>query len=681
MKKHTPAIWIEGLSLLSLPTILTIAYKNKGAKVRFLKSKTIIYQVMKVLEKIGIIPVKISQVTCSLGDMWIDNQSMAMKCRFDLSAMAHKAFQVIKERHLFRNLYKILPEEKLDLFFEQEIRDEIRPTVNLLQIAHWHKSRRNDAYTNNIILYPDCGLAYALRKVWPDGDISLVSYRSINFKYIKKRIKHLLFGRRLMVGSNCPEMRDRLQRKDFTESNYRIGLHYVEGIDLERRSDIFWYSSSDIAPDRILAYFDLNKSLREPVQENTLKRIERMRMQWVALQRSALGNPAKCIWRDIKNITRIKEDMKTLKVKGRARSDLDSWISNAAKGLISSIERWMVFYKFFNIKIVFDMSMGGELSEKFAQSIAMAFVGGIRVGVQRSILMFTENKPYLRFNTNHIFFTLSKLTNIHKGTSNIIEKFIISGYPFDQVFYRGSLRNNPRDQLKNGDKKFVVALFDEVYGGGDSRTTRNMTVEFYRKFLEWLIEDEEIAIISKEKDPDVFERLTEIHDLVAQAKTTGRYIRLENPRGRLPSDASYGADIAVGIELSTAVAEAVISGCKGVFCDSAKHLFHPFYKWGRDKVVFDDIDRLMTALKRYKDNREAKPKLGDWSSHLEDLDTFRDGKAGERIGSYLRWLLVSLDKGKTRDEAMQYADMLYTEKWGGDKIIDMRSRKEPIHVG
>jgi hypothetical protein len=88
-------------------------------------------------------------------------------------------------------------------------------------------------------------------------------------------------------------------------------------------------------------------------------------------------------------------------------------------------------------------------------------------------------------------------------------------------------------------------------------------------------------------------------------------------------------------------------------------------------VIFDDIDRLIIALKRYKENPEIKSKLGDWSSYIDKLDPFRDGRGGERIGAYMQWLLESFDKGKSRDDAIQYANKLYAEQWGEDKVINM----------
>jgi hypothetical protein len=60
--------------------------------------------------------------------------------------------------------------------------------------------------------------------------------------------------------------------------------------------------------------------------------------------------------------------------------------------------------------------------------------------------------------------------------------------------------------------------------------------------------------------------------------------------------------------------------------------------------------------------------LGEWAEHIDELDPYRDGRGGERIGTYMRWLLESFDKGKTREGAIGNANKLFAESWGADKI-------------
>ena len=53
---------------------------------------------------------------------------------------------------------------------------------------------------------------------------------------------------------------------------------------------------------------------------------------------------------------------------------------------------------------------------------------------------------------------------------------------------------------------------------------------------------------------------------------------------------------------------------------------------------------------------------------LDEIDPFRDGRAAERIGTYLKWLLDDFKVGLPREIAMGNAAERYCKIWGKDKI-------------
>ena len=89
-------------------------------------------------------------------------------------------------------------------------------------------------------------------------------------------------------------------------------------------------------------------------------------------------------------------------------------------------------------------------------------------------------------------------------------------------------------------------------------------------------------------------------------------------------------------------------------------------------ISFPDFDEMISTLKAYKNDPSTNPHLGDWSANEDELDSFKDNKGGERIGTYMRWLLENFDKGKSREEAIENANKLFAESWGMDKVIGMR---------
>ena len=59
----------------------------------------------------------------------------------------------------------------------------------------------------------------------------------------------------------------------------------------------------------------------------------------------------------------------------------------------------------------------------------------------------------------------------------------------------------------------------------------------------------------------------------------------------------------------------------------------------------------------------------EWSSIIDDLDPFRDGKAALRMGNYLKWLIQGFEEGLDKDAVMADAAENYRKQWGNDKVL------------
>ena len=59
---------------------------------------------------------------------------------------------------------------------------------------------------------------------------------------------------------------------------------------------------------------------------------------------------------------------------------------------------------------------------------------------------------------------------------------------------------------------------------------------------------------------------------------------------------------------------------------------------------------------------------------LDELDPFRDGRAAERMGTYLQWLLEGFRAGLDRETVMADAAERYTAAWGKDKVMQVNAR-------
>ena len=89
----------------------------------------------------------------------------------------------------------------------------------------------------------------------------------------------------------------------------------------------------------------------------------------------------------------------------------------------------------------------------------------------------------------------------------------------------------------------------------------------------------------------------------------------------------------------------------------------------KNKVIFKNWEDTIDALMEHLQTPNGIPGFGDWSPIINDLDPFRDGKAAQRIGNYLNWLIQGFEKGLDKEEIMDNAAERYKKEWGHDKVI------------
>ena len=137
-----------------------------------------------------------------------------------------------------------------------------------------------------------------------------------------------------------------------------------------------------------------------------------------------------------------------------------------------------------------------------------------------------------------------------------------------------------------------------------------------------------------------------------------------------PSVAARASDLAVHGHLwaGTAAVEAVLAGTPTLLMDRDGWTVSKLYQLGIGRVVFQEWSELWRACLVHWSQTDGLPGFGNWDSMLEELDPFRDGRAAERMGSYIRWLLEALEGGLDRDRAIEEAAERYGRQWGSDKV-------------
>lgn len=592
------------------------------------------------------------------------------------SEIAIKIFQIIKDCDIYKEIENNIKSPKVSLYFQKMIKLEIYPVIVKLCVLRWYK-RNNLGHKieEETISIPAEGIFNYLHKVWPDKMFTLKIEKRVkkfNVNYCKYLCQVYLKKNARTVVDKFFAIYNKLKYpnafSEFSTQNH-IALQYTEGLDLQRRSDMVWFPKSGIDPERVLVYFDATESTTgKPISRSVLDAIEELGMKWVHLRNGIIERCDMPAW-----YPPVLCDNSSIVLKLNAKSSEEKWIAKIGRTLLKDVKYWLAFYKQFNIKVNFIISEGTP--KYIAQSIAIKQCKseeGVLVFKQRSE-MFWPSQSLLGHYPSDIFFSWTPRTETYNTPNvNKIQNIVSVGYPNDFIFKRKLIEaHKTRKELRSNGVSFIISLFDNVYGPVYS-ISQDVMEKFYLVFLEWLLNDKSVGLIIKTKKPHVINGLSKIQNLFKESETTGRCIYLGNDWGRLPVDAAMLSDVAVGIGISSAIIESAIAGCKGIHCDLTCLYSHEFYKWGFERIIFDDLDRMIDALKKHKGGETSNINLGDWTPFLDKLDPFRDGRAGERMGTYIRWMLEAFDNGKNHNDSIEYANNLYRKEWGNDKVIDMK---------
>lgn len=227
----------------------------------------------------------------------------------------------------------------------------------------------------------------------------------------------------------------------------------------------------------------------------------------------------------------------------------------------------------------------------------------------------------------------------------------------------------------------VVALFDEN-STDDPRwhTGHELQRDNYRLLLEKVLSEPWLGLVVKPKIPSTLRRrLGPLVDLLDRALATGRCHVFEHGpliSSHCPAEAALAADVAVHGHLcgGTAAVESALAGRPTLLVDREGWRVSPLYRLGVGRVVFKDFDSVWSALREHWSVPGGVPGLGDWTPILDELDPFRDGRAAERMGTFLDWVLEAFREGRDRGAAVARAAERYARLWGADKVSSIEGR-------
>jgi len=281
-----------------------------------------------------------------------------------------------------------------------------------------------------------------------------------------------------------------------------------------------------------------------------------------------------------------------------------------------------------------------------------------------------------------VFFGFSRqAAEQERASGSVIPYFVTTGYLGDHRFPR--LRQQAaalRWRLERQGAIRVLGLTDEN-SADDARwhTDHAFIRAHYAFVLERVLANPWLGLVIKPKVPATLRRrLGPVAELLRRAEATGRCVVYESGAvhgSYPPAAAALASDVVIHAHLcaGTAAMESALTGVPTLLMDGEGWAASPLYRLGPG-VVFTDWEALWKACEAHWRRPGGVPGFGDWTPMLDELDPFRDGRAAERMGTYLQWLLEGFRANRPRDAVLADAAQRYGQRWGADKIL-------PINIG
>ena len=445
------------------------------------------------------------------------------------------------------------------------------------------------------------------------------------------------------------------------KSDASIPKLYLDGrgdVNLENngyQSDFFWLLNSEFPPGNVL--YDFHSEEEKRVLEH----------YGIVV---ANGN-VKCISND--NAGMVSSQKKCRKYKDEFNS-----VRSLVTAYNSAKAYWNSFFRTYGVKVFLTWYKYDNKHMAIADAVKEA--GGISAVWQMAFVGFKG--IHSAMNTDIAFHHSNWSVNIEQQLGSKIGYHVITGYPKD--YATPLLRRQAMDlraKMKSSGAKKIVLVIDEN-SVDDSRwhTGHTLQRDNYRFILEKVLKTPWLGVVFKPKTSKTLRsRLGEVNELLAEAEVTGRcHVYEESGRyttSAPPILAGLSADVCLHGHLSagTAAVECALEGIPTLLIDREGCPDSKFYELPEGKVIFKNWLDAIDALMEYFKAAQGIPGFGDWSEIIGEFDPFRDGKAANRIGTYLYWLIQGYEQGLNRDIIMADAAQRYSKIWGNDKVISINS--------
>jgi len=453
----------------------------------------------------------------------------------------------------------------------------------------------------------------------------------------------------------------------------RLAVEYYGHLNLDRpelHSDLFFWQQSELPGEDILLTFGIP---RDPLDETKWSEITEHGMTAVAMNPMCTTVPSAPVFHHSPRVGKINSHGRKL---GNLADSIESRsLLEQVASYYQSYDYWGDFFERYNVRLYVTWYKYSAIHCAIAD--ALQRLGGITAIYQRSFAEFPS--PGAVVAADVVFGFSQEGAGIERRQYSVIPYYVVTGYIGDHRF--PLLREQARvirNKIQQNGASHVLAFFDEI-SLDDSRwfAGHESVQEDYLFLLEKVLSEPWFGLVLKPKTPSTLRRrLGDVADLLRRAEETGRCFTWEEGvlQGSYPpAVAALASDVAVHGHLyaATAGVEAALAGVPTLLMDREGWPVSKLYELGQGRVVFTAWQDMWAACKDHWNAPTGMPGFGDWSPMFNELDPFRDGRAAERIGTYLKWLLDGLKSGRSRDIVMADAAERYCKVWGQDKVTEI----------
>jgi len=662
--KEKTILYLDVLGLASLVKLSQLSRQYEFEEIRYCRV-SVALRLFK-----GLLPEKFKEFSYHMGEIfWKENESIFWLNYRELTPLSVS----ILERSgagklLVDSLHPRYNKDKIRLHLTQKISLEIDEVLQLILVARYGASSAKGLVLTRRLPWSTFMTEHAQQYSIPTG----------NYFHVDKWFTHFLVLFKFLAEALVNSLALPFFRLSPKTAAPAVGVCYLNGVDPQKRNDLFWFKSSELSAQNILIYFKsaaytFTRELKEEIEKKGFRYVNfsffspRNPLSWLARKINVFPTPRffSGIAAKIGEITRL-----SWQVFGKD-AHVKIWQLHHLALLLNKVNFYEAFFSHFNVKVHFSLFGVGE--DQAASNLAMDINGGVDIATHWS------NFPMLildQVSSHEIYFCWGPYhEKLFKDYPFVVKYFLHSGYMYASSF--ASLREKAlkhREALHKQGVEFIVSFFDEQYEK-IGWLSKSLLEEAYCALLRKVIEDKTFGLIIKTKKIATVMALKnqELTTLLKSARTTGRCLLLD--QNQLPNEAGQASDLAVGLGVfNTAVLESAFAGVPFLTIDRGGKRISPYYQFGLKRIVFTKAIDALARIEELKNHpQELKEILSstEISALFKQIDPFQDGKTSERISLYIKTLLDAFGQGKSKSEALALANSLKFYEKQNEKFVSI----------